>query len=156
MQFFYNKVTELFNVYLLKFKSESLQNFKHYTALWENQTNCYLKIIHTDSDFSDWDNYCKQQGITYKMSLSYISEQNSRAERFNKTVMRSVRSILYKKKLSKSCWGKITCRVIYTLNWTLFRDDFKSAFKYLQGKKSHLSHLKILECCAWVHILKET
>ena len=33
MQFFYNKVTELFNVYLLKFKSESLQNFKHYTAL---------------------------------------------------------------------------------------------------------------------------
>ena len=90
------------------------------------------------------------------MSSLYISEQNNRAECFNKTVIRSVRFILYKKKRLKSCWEKIACRVIYTLNWTLFKDDFKSAFKYLQGKKSHLSHLKILECHVWVHILKET
>ena len=36
MQSFYDEVTGLFNVYLLKYKSESLQNFKQYTALCEN------------------------------------------------------------------------------------------------------------------------
>lgn len=146
MQFFYDEVISLFNIYLLKYKSESLQNFKHYTALQKNQINCCLKIIYTDSAFSDWDDYCKECSINHKISSSYISEQNNKAECFNRTVIRSVKSILYTKKLSKLCWGEIAHEVIYTLNWTSLSDNFKSAFEHLQNKKSYLDHIKVLKC----------
>ena len=155
MQSFYDEATGLFDVYLLKYKSESLKNFKQYMALCENQANCRLKIIHTDGAFSNWDDYCRKRGIVHKVLLPYTPEQNGRAEHFNRTVMRPVRSILYKKKLSKFCWGEITHGVIHTLNQSPLDDDFKSTFECLQGKKSYLGHLKILECQVWVHIPKE-
>ena len=62
--------------------------------------------------------------------------------------MGPVQSILYIKKLPKSCWGEIMRRVVYTLNRSPLNDDFKSTFEHLQGKKSYLGHLKILGCQA--------
>ena len=52
-QSFYNRATGLFDIYPMKHKSESCQNFKDFTALRENQSNCRLKTIHTDGAFPD-------------------------------------------------------------------------------------------------------
>ena len=154
-QFFYDEAKELFDIYLIKYKSEFLQNFKKYTTLRENQSDCRLKIIHIDDVFLDWDDFCKEKRIIHKISSLYIFEQNDKAKRFNRIVMSFVRSILYKKKLAKSCWDEITKTVVYLLNRSFLEKNFKFAFERLQNKKSYIEHLKILECRAWIHILKK-
>ena len=154
-QFFYDEAKELFDIYLMKYKSESLQNFKKYTILRENQSNCRLKIIHIDDVFLDWDDVCKEKRIIHKISSLYTFEQNDKTKRFNRIVMSFVRSILYKKKLAKSCWDEITKTVVYLLNRSFLEKNFKFAFERLQNKKSYIEHLKILECRVWIYILKK-
>ena len=79
-QFFYDEAKELFDIYLMKYKSESLQNFKEYTILRENQSNYRLKIIHIDDVFLDWDDFYKEKRIIHKISSLYISEQNDKTK----------------------------------------------------------------------------
>ena len=139
----------------MKYQSESLQNFKKYTILRENQSNFRLKIIHIDDVFLDWNDFCKEKRIIHKISSFYISEQNDKTKRFNRIVMNSVRSILYKKKLAKSCWDEIAKTIVYLLNRSSLEKNFKSTFERLQNKKSYIEHLKILDYRAWVHIFKK-
>ena len=154
-QSFYNRVTGLFDIYLMKNKSKSCQNFKDFTALRENQSNYCLKTIHTDSTFPDWDEFCKQKGIIHRSLSAYTPEQNSTVECLNHTVLSLVCSVLYKKKLPKLCWAEIVKGVIYPLNCSPLNEDSKSAYKHLRYEKPYIEYFKVSGCLAWIYIPKE-
>ena len=154
-QSFYDEATSLMDIYLMKHKSESLKNLKDYVALRENQSGKRLKLIQSDGAFPDWNDYCTERGIVHKTSPAYTPDQNGKAERFNRTILGPVRSVLYTKKLAKSCWSDIAKAVVYILNRSPLGQDSKSAYERLKDQKPYIGHLKVLGCRTWVHIPKE-
>lgn len=155
---FLEESTGLIDIELLKFKDDALLAFKNYRTLREKQSNCQLKVFHTDGGGEykgEFDAYLKENGIYHESTAPYSPEQNGKAERLNRTVMGPVRALLIHMQLPKSLWAEIAKAVVYLRNRSPIRHGTTTAFKNLKGEKSYLGHLRILGCRVWVHIPKE-
>lgn len=73
---------------------------------WEAQTGKRAKIILTDGakDYEGprWDEWTKQKGIKHVTTARYTAEQNSLAERYNRTMAERIRAMLIEAKLDIS------------------------------------------------------
>lgn len=54
-----------------------------------------------------FDSYCMEEGITRHKTVRMTPQQNSLAERMNKTLIEIVRSMLIQTKLPKTLWAQI-------------------------------------------------
>ena|SRR3990167_8691495 len=87
------------HVYFLKKKSESFAKFCKYSKLVENQKECRIKAIKSDSggEFisKEFQQFLDAKGIIRHKSAPYNKKQNGIIERFNRTIMVKARSILF-------------------------------------------------------------
>jgi len=71
-------------VYFLKFKSETLENFKKFKAFVENQSGNKIKSLRTNrgGEFlsNDFNLFCEKNGIRRELTAPYTPEQNGVAE----------------------------------------------------------------------------
>ena len=116
---------ENFNqVYLLKRKDEQPKRFAEYDELMKKQYGLIVKILRSDND-TEYKNatmtkYCVKRGILQQYSQVHTPEQNGKAERFNRTLLDSSRTMLNSTTLPKKFWGESTkyCsmfKIIYLL-----------------------------------------
>lgn len=62
-----------------KFKDDSLTKYKNYRALCEMQSGCQLKLLHIEGErkyMREFNDYIKENSITYEVTAIYLYEQN--------------------------------------------------------------------------------
>ena len=114
--------------------------------------------------------FLQERGIRLEPSVPYTLEQNGVSERSNYTIFKKLWSILYNTKALKNLWPEIIQGIIYVTNRsataaleskTLYKALAEDIDRRLNPNATPISfepsieHLKVLGCCAIVHIQKQ-
>ena len=98
----YSRITWLF---FMKHKGEAFKNFKEWKTLVENQTGKKIKRLRTDNGLefcsSEFDQFCKDEGIARHHTVRHTPQQNGVAERMNQTLLERARCMLSNAKLDR-------------------------------------------------------
>ena len=147
-------------VYFLEKKSEVLSKFKQYIQMAENFTERKLKRIRSDNGgeytSNDFENFCKQRGIIHELTVARTPQHNGVAERMNRTLLESARSMLFHAKIPLRFWADAVNTAAYLRNrcpTSVLKGHTPHEIWF--GKKPIISHLKVFGCNGYVHIPKE-
>jgi transposase InsO family protein len=107
-------------LYLLKSKDEVFSKFKEFKALIENLSERKIKILRSDNGgeytSKEFVNFCKDVGIKRELTTPYNPQQNSVAERKNRTIMEAVKTMIHDQDLPMCLWAEATMTAIYVQN----------------------------------------
>ena len=85
-------------VYFMRHKSEVPEKFKEFEALTTVDCGQQISKLRSDNggEYSsqEFEAYLKSKGIQHELSVAYSPQQNGVAERLNRTLMESARSML--------------------------------------------------------------
>ena len=136
------------------------EKFLEWKALVENSTGQKLKILRTDNggEFTStqFENFLKSEGVRHERTIVKTPEQNGVAERINRTLIETVRSMLADSKLPPKFWAEALATATYLHN----RSPTKALtgatpHEALMGEKPRVDHLKAFGCAAYAHIPKD-
>ena len=97
--------------------------------------------------------YFESQGITHLRTTPYTPEQNGIAERINRTLVESARSMLHSRSLPSGYWGFAVETANYLRNRLPSKAVVaKTPFEVWSGRQPDLSHLRIFGCNCFVHV----
>ncbi|KAI3810865.1 hypothetical protein L1987_20488 [Smallanthus sonchifolius] len=110
-------------VYFLRTKDETAEILKFYILRVKNQSNQKVKIIRCDQS-TEFKNhtlncFCESKGIERQYSAPRTPQQNGVAERRNRTLIESARSILADSKLPLTFWAEAVSTACYVQNRVL-------------------------------------
>ncbi|KNZ50430.1 hypothetical protein VP01_4430g3, partial [Puccinia sorghi] len=98
----------------------------------------YPSVLHSDrgGEFinSSMKEYCREHLIKQKYADPYTPQQNGLAERHNRTIIESLRTILTDSKLSRRHWSDVLKASTLTLNQIPSHRSAKSPYEQLRGK----------------------
>ena len=145
---------------MMKSKSEVLERFKEFVALFEKLTEKRVKRIRSDNGgeytSEEFKKYCKDHGIIMENTIPYIPQQNGVSERMNCTVMETARSLLYHAGLPLTFWAEAVSTAVYVRNRSPTSSlNGKIPYEVWHNEKPNVSHLKVFGCDALVHIPEE-
>ena len=120
-------------VYPMKHKSEVFDRFLEWKAMVENASGNKLKVLRTDNggEFTStkFEEFLKSKGIRHERTIPKTSEQNGVAERLNRILVETVRSILIDSKLPHKFWAETLSTATYLRN--------RSPTKVIEGMTPH-------------------
>ena len=92
----------------LKRKSDVRTEFQRYHVWLERRFECTIKSAHSDTggEFAALKPYLAENGIEQTMSLSYCPDLNEIAERTNRLLVESARSMLARAELQRVFWAE--------------------------------------------------
>jgi hypothetical protein len=95
---FIDDATRFITVYPLARKDETFERFVMFKTLIEKQTGKSIKILHSDGGGeyinTDMRTYLSTHGIRHETTTAEMPQQNGVAERFNRTLMESLRAMM--------------------------------------------------------------
>ena len=107
-------------MYFPKCKSEVFSNFLEWKSLVERMSDYQLKILHTDNggDYTSrkFSDYLKAEGSRHELIVPKNPEQNGVAERLNRTLVESVRSMLTDVQLPHKFWAEALSTAVFMRN----------------------------------------
>lgn len=110
-------------IYFLKAKSETLNTFREFKNLIENQTGEWIKTLRSDNGTEYRSNesvkLCKESGINHQFTVPYTPQQNGVAERMNRTIVERAKCLLFDAKLPKRFWAEASNMAVYLINRTI-------------------------------------
>lgn len=95
------------------------------------------------------------RGITRETTGLYTPEQNEKAERDNRTIMESARTMIHAKKLPLTLWAEAVNYAIYVLNRNVWKNGQVTPYELWVGKAPDLRHLRIFGSEAYMHVPKQ-
>ena len=144
-------------VYLLHRKSECFDKFKEYKAKTEKRLNKSIKSLRSDRGgeylLGEFREYLSENGIESQLTAPGTPQQNGVAERRNRTLLESVRSMMSYSDLPKSFWGHALETAAYLLNLVPSKSVPKTPLELWTGDKPSLRHIRIWGCPA--HVLNK-
>jgi len=147
-------------IYLLRHKSEVFDKFKEYSAHVKNMFETPVKILRSDNGgeyiSEAFREYLKMTGISHQTTVPYSPQQNGVAERMNRTLMDTTRSMLYTAQLPARYWtfGVMSAAYVRNRTWVKYLKK-KSPYEELFGKIPNLETLKVFGCLCWVQVPAE-
>jgi len=84
----------------------------------------------------------KSQGIRFKFTMIYISEQNRVSEQLNRTLITIIRTLLLGYKLPLKFWANTAETVSYIRNRIPVRPEGKTPEEAYSGKKPSIAYLR--------------
>jgi len=107
-------------VYFLEQKSQTFEKFQEYKAYVEKQTSKTLKILRSDNG-GEYINhemltFIRAEGIRHETTTSDTPEQNGVAERYNRTLLETMRSIMHAGGIPEKLWAEIADTAAYIQN----------------------------------------
>lgn len=156
---FKDDATDYRFAYFLKHKSDVFDRFKVFERLINNKFNRPMKVLHTDNGGEYCNdamkNLLEARGIKLETTASYTPQQNARAERDNRTIVESARTMLIRAKIPDYLWAEAVATAVYTLNMTpTSRNPNTTPYEAWLGKKPNLKHLRVFGSAAYRHIPK--
>ena len=165
---FIDDATRYATIYLIKKKHEVLDKFKEYVNLVENHTgrqvsklnilnNGRVKNIRSDGggeySSNEFIKYCADKGIVHQFSNPHTPEQNGVAERLNRTLVESVRSMIFHANLTPEFWAEAASTAVYLHNRSPTTSlSNTTPYECWFGKKPDVSNLKVFGCIAYYHV----
>ncbi|XP_053200745.1 uncharacterized protein LOC128385842 [Panonychus citri] len=106
-------------IYFMRERKEVPEILIRFVNFVENQTNMKVKIIRSDGALENTSNkdteFLSSKGIKHEISCPYTPEQNTKAERLNRTIQEIVRCLLYESKLDQKFWAEAANAANYVL-----------------------------------------
>lgn len=107
-------------LYLLKFKLDVFDVFKHFKATIENQLDIKIKILRTNrgGDFRSnaFKNFCLSHGLIHKFTCIHTPQENGVAERKHRHLVECTLTMLSYFKLPTSYWSYAISTAVHIVN----------------------------------------
>ena len=147
-------------VYFMKTKDQVLEKFKEYEAMVTNMTEKKIKILRSDNGgeytSKEFSNYLKEKGIQHQLSVPRTPQQNGVAERMNRTIQETARSMMHNAEQDKKFWAEAVCTAVMIRNRSpTVSVDNMTPYECFYGRKPDVSHFKVFGCKAYMHVPKE-
>jgi transposase InsO family protein len=104
------------------------------------------------NEFEDW---LARTGITYQVTPPYTPQLNGVSERANRTIVETVRSQIYGRKVPLELWGFAMQCAAYVKNRAVSSVSNMTSFEFLFKKRPDISHLKFFGCLVFSHVPDE-
>lgn len=108
------------SVYFMSHKSEVFTKFKEFEALVTNDCGKRIGALRSDNGgeyvSEEFQVYLNSKGIRHELTIPHTPEQNGAAERINRTLMESARSMLAHAGLPDSYWAEAVATATYLTN----------------------------------------
>ncbi len=148
-------------VFLLKQKSDVARIFDEWKIQVERGTGKLVKEVRYDNEGEYLSTQLQQSwvadGIRNVRTNSRTPQENGVAERFNRTLLDMMRSMMSAAKAPKSAWGEAITMACYIRNRCPTRALEGNVPQGLwRGYKPSVEHLRPFGCVAYVHVPKET
>ena len=145
---------------LLKTKDEVCQCFKEWQAEVENSRGRRVKILRTDNGGEyvshALEAHLKTCGVRHELTILKTPEQNGAAERLNRTLLETTRSMLLDAKLPKSFWAEAISTAVYLRNRSPTSTvKGMTPYQAWYGQKPGVKHLRVFGCAAYIHIPRD-
>lgn len=146
-------------VYPLQRKDQVLETFINWKTMVENISGKKLKTFRTDNGgeytSGKFQEYLKRHGIRHETTVPRNPEQNGTAERMNRTLVETARSMLADAQLPKSFWAEALNTATYLKNRSPTKALNATPYEIWSGGKPDVSHLRVFGCDAFSHIPRE-
>ena len=147
-------------VYVLKSKDQVFERFLEWKALVERQSKHKLKALRTDNGgeytSNAFEKYLRDEGIRHERTVPKTPQQNGVAERLNRTLVESARSMLLDANLSKLYWAEAVSMAVYLRNRCPTKAvQGKTPYEAWYGQMPRVDHLRVFGCDAFAHIPKD-
>ncbi|RDX91760.1 hypothetical protein CR513_26204, partial [Mucuna pruriens] len=140
-------------------KDQVLEKFKQFQALVERQSGKKVKCIRSDNGgeyCGPFDVYCKQQGIRHEKTPPKTPQLNGLVERMNRTLIKRVRCMLSEARLPKHLWGETLYTAVHVINLSpAVALNTEVSDKIWFGNDVKYDHLRVFDCKAFVHVIKD-
>ena len=93
----------------------------------------------------------KEHGIQHQTTVPYNPEQNGTAERMNRTLLESARSMMYHANIPKEFWAEAVSTATQNRSPTKSLNN-TTPFECLFNRKPDVSNLRVFGCMAYTHI----
>ena len=107
-------------IYILKNKSEVFKKILGWKSRVEKSTGEKIKTLRSDNGgeytSKEFEDYLKKYGIRYERTVPKTPEQNGVAERMDRTLVETVRTMLSDSKLPKKFWAEALSTASYVRN----------------------------------------
>eukprot|EP00795_Rhopilema_esculentum_P001877 gene1877-biopygen10409 len=145
------------HVYFIQHKREVLDKFKEFVNLTTNQTGKKVKKLRTDNggEFcsKEFAKYLKERGIVHQTTTPMNPEQSGVAERMNRIIVETARSMLHHASLPTSFWAEAVSTAVFLRNRSpKVTVNKKTPFEFWYNAKPNVSNLKVFGCIAYVHV----
>lgn len=146
--------------YVLKRKSEVFDAFLKWKALVERSSGQKLRAIRTDNGgeyvSTKFNDYLESNGIRHELTVPKTPQQNGTAERMNRTLVETVRSMMLHAGLPNKFWAEALSTATYLKNRSPTKAvENVTPYEAWTGEKPDVSHLRVFGCDAYAHIPKD-
>ena len=155
---FIDDYTRCCAVYFMKHKSEVFDKFKEFEATTTNEVGKAIGTLRTDNGgeylSTEFQNYLKVKGIRHELTVPHSPQQNGVAERMNRTLVESARSMIAHAGVSNIFWAEAISTAAYVRNRlpTTALKENETPYERWYGKKPDVSHLRVFGCMAYAHV----
>ena len=152
---FIDDYTHLTSVYFMKHKSEVLKKFQEFEAAVTNECGERVVKLRTDNGGEYMcEEYLKSKGIQHELTVAYTPQQNGIAERMNRTLMESARSMMSHAHVTNRFWAEAVATASYLRNRspTTAVEEGKTPYEKWHGRRPDLEHIRVFGCAAYAHI----
>lgn len=145
-------------MYLLKRKSDVYESFVEFESMATALHNVPISMVTVDQGTEYRSNkakeYFKKKGIQIQNTVAYTPQQNGVAERFNRTLVEKIRSMLLDSNAPKELWGEAALTGTYLINRSPCRSiyDKKTPAEIWYKRKPDFSKLRVFGCKAFVWV----
>jgi hypothetical protein len=142
---------------LLKYKSDAAEGIMKWCNSAKTLQGRTLVEFHSDGGGEYRGKkllkYFADEGIRTTSTLPSTPQHNPIAERANRTIFESARTMLTHSGLPKEFWGDAVLYAIHIRNRCLTTaDKQKSPYELWTGKKPSVSHIRVFGCDAFMHV----
>jgi transposase InsO family protein len=158
---FIDDYSRYFWIYLLRKKSETFDAFTQFKAMVEKQFDMSILCLHDDKGGEfigiKWDAFFAQHGIRREHTVKASPQQNSVAERLNRTLEELLVAMLNGARLPARFWGE----GLNYLRHVIVRSPSSSIplgttpYEMVHKRKVDYSPLRVFGCRAWAHIQRK-
>ena len=103
---------------------------------------------------AEFKTYLKSKGIRHQLSVPHSPEQNGVAERMNRTLIESARSMIAHAGLPNCYWAEAVATAAYVRNRTPSNaiKEHLTPYECWYNRKPNVSHLRVFGCTAYAHV----
>ena len=106
--------------------------------------------------YTEFEEFLESAGIRHKRTIPKTPQQNGVSERMNRTLVKTVRSMLVDAKLPHEFWAEALSTAVYLRNRSPTKAvDGMTPFEAWMKKKPTVSHLRVFGCKAYAHVPKD-
>ncbi|PKU68057.1 Retrovirus-related Pol polyprotein from transposon TNT 1-94 [Dendrobium catenatum] len=140
--------------FLMRAKSEVTHIVIHFKKFIEKQLNHNIKVLRTDggSEFvnSAFQNFTQINGIHHQIACPYTPEQNGTAERKNRHLVETIRTLLHTAGLPSQFWPDALLTAAHLINRMPTPNlQNKSPFQCLHNRLPSYAYLKVFGCACY-------